>query len=78
MTEFFPNCWDVDYGNWEVEELRQEGQSVLPQMEELEHGEPISPQGGGRARLPNGRCDASHVERPKWGVQRVVAVDFPH
>ena len=46
-------------------------------MVEIEHGEPIRSQGSGRAHLPNGRCDSSHVERPKWRVQGVVAVDSP-
>ena len=36
------------------------------------------PLGGGTARLPNGRCDASLVERSVWRIHRVVAVDFPH
>ena len=47
-----PNCRGVDSGNWEVKELRQEGQPVLPQMAEVENSEPIRRQGGGGARLP--------------------------
>ena len=33
------NCRDVYSGKWEVEELRQEGQAVLTEMVEVEHGE---------------------------------------
>ena len=63
-----PNCRDDNFGNWEVEELRQERQAVLTKVAEVGHGEPIWPQGDGRARLPYGRCEASFDERPAWGV----------
>ena len=43
----------------------------------MEHGEPISPLSGGRARLLNGRCDASLVKRPVRGIHTVVAVEVP-
>ena len=68
----FPNCRDVNSGNWKVEELYREGQAMLTQMAEVEHGEPDRPLGGGRASFPYGRWDASLVERPVWGVQTVV------
>ena len=73
-----PNFWDVVSGNWKVEALHQEGQAVLTQMAEVEHCEPASPLGSGRARLPYGRCDGSLVERPIWGVHTVVAVKVDH
>ena len=46
-----PNCR-------EVEEIRQDGQAVLTQMAEVEHGKPVRHLGGGRACLPYGRCNA--------------------
>ena len=42
------------------------------------HGESVRPLGGGRARLPYGRCYASLVQRPVCGVHTVVAVEDPH
>ena len=73
-----PNWRDINSTNWEVEELRQEGQDVLTQMAEVEHCEPVRPLGGGKAFLPYGRCDDSLVEQPVWGVHTVVAVEVPH
>ena len=49
-----PTCWDVNFGNWEVEELRLEGQAVLFQLVQMERGKPIRPLGSVRARLLNG------------------------
>ena len=43
-----------------------------------EHGEPVRPLCGWRARLPYGHCNASLVERPVWWVHTVVAVKVPH
>ena len=66
------NYRDVKSSNWEDEELRQEGQAVLTKMAEVEHGKSI------RLRLPYGHCDASLVERPVWGLYKMVVVDIPH
>ena len=59
-----PDCRNINSGDREVEELRQEGQAMRTKMAEVKHGEPIRPLGGGGARLSDGRCDAPHVEWP--------------
>ena len=68
------DCSDVNSGDREVEELRQEGQAMRTKMAEGKHGKPIRPLGCGGARLPNSRCDAPLVE----GIHSVVVVDVPH
>ena len=37
---------------------------------------PVRFKGGGIDCLPNGRCDASFIERPVVGIHKMV--DFPH
>ena len=46
-------------------------------MTEVEHGEPISPLGVGRARLPNDRCDTSLVKQLVWGIHLKLVVEVP-
>ena len=56
-------CQDVNSGNRDVEELRQEGYAARSQATKVEHGELVR-LGGGGARFPNGRSDTSHVDQP--------------
>ena len=51
---------------------------MLTKVAEVEHGKPIRPLGGGRARLPNGRCDASLVEESGKRGPQMVVVEVPH
>ena len=71
-----PNCRDVNSGNWEVEELHQEGKLCSPRWRRWSKVSPSGNWGGGRSRLPNSRCDACHVKRPVWGVHETV--NLPH
>ena len=59
MTEFFPKLTECQLQQLMFEECRQEGKAVLPQVADVGHSKPIRPQGVGRARLPNGRCNVS-------------------
>ena len=69
------DCRDVNSGDREVKELRQEGQAMRTKMAEVEHGEPIRPLGGGEARLPNGRCYAPLVERPLFDTPHSFSIE---
>ena len=51
---------------------------MLTKRAEVEHGDHVRPLGFGRARLPNGRYDASVVEWPVRGFHMVVVVEVPY
>ena len=78
MIRVLPNSQKVNSGNWEVEELLQDGYALRQQMVKVEHRDPVRHLGDERDCLPYGRCAVvSHQTTGSWG-HKVVLVDCPH